>query len=157
MHICRFQSLAVHALPTGGPTRGFRRHPVTVPLSTWTARLGRLGRFARTRAAVAPEAVATESALKAPAVSKGHSALMHGLGDVGLIPAQMMPLILRIAHVVGKGAVNVRNDGEGSREVVQDGSLEEVEKKTAVAIPISARHDDVHQDEGIELSVKSDV
>ena len=34
---------------------------------------------------------------------------------------------------------------------------EEVEKKTAVAIPISARHDDVHQDEGIELSVKSDV
>ena len=93
-----------------------------------------MGRFARTRAAVAPEAVATESALKAPAVSKGHSALMHGLGDVGLIPAQMMPLILRIAHVVGKGAVNVRNDGEGSREVVQDGSLEEVEKKTAFGI-----------------------
>ena len=69
------------------------------------------------------------------AVSKGHSALMHGLGDVGLIPAQMMPLILRIAHVVGKGAVNLRDSEEVAGNVsVQDGSLEEVEKKTAFGI-----------------------
>jgi len=42
------------------------------------------------RAAAAPEAPTKKVS------SKGHSALMHGLGDVGLIPAQMMPLILRI-------------------------------------------------------------
>jgi len=42
------------------------------------------------RAAAAPEAPPKKAS------SKGHSALMHGLGDVGLIPAQMMPLILRI-------------------------------------------------------------
>jgi len=31
---------------------------------------------------------------------QGHSALLHGLGDVGMVPAHLMPLILRIAHIM---------------------------------------------------------
>ena len=85
-----------------------------------------------------PSPRAPEAAVSAPkAMSKGHSALLHGLGDVGLIPAQMMPLILRIAHVVGKGAVNVPGSEEGSGLGGEDGSQkleEEVEKKTAFGI-----------------------
>jgi hypothetical protein len=50
----------------------------------------------RIRATAAPEAPPTTTTTKKASSSKGHSALMHGLGDVGLIPAQMMPLILRI-------------------------------------------------------------
>ena len=96
--------------------------------------MGRTQRGLRVRTAAA----APEAAVSAPkAMSKGHSALLHGLGDVGLIPAQMMPLILRIAHVVGKGAVNVPGSEEGSGLGGEDGSQkleEEVEKKTAFGI-----------------------
>ncbi len=92
----------------------------------------------RNAASAAAAAAAPEAAVSAPkAMSKGHSALLHGLGDVGLIPAQMMPLILRIAHVVGKGDVNVRGSEEGSGLGGEDGSQkleEEVEKKTAFGI-----------------------
>lgn len=45
----------------------------------------------------------TAAATDAPAVlqekHQGHSALLHGLGDVGMVPAHLMPLILRIAHI----------------------------------------------------------
>jgi uncharacterized protein with von Willebrand factor type A (vWA) domain len=63
-------------------------------------------------------AAATESPEKA--VARGHSALVHGLGDVGLVPPQMMPTVLRIAHVVDKGH--------------RGAEVEEIEKKTAFGI-----------------------
>ena len=54
---------------------------------------------------------------------------MHGLGDVGLVPAQMMPLILRIAHVVGQGHENGAQSAEGNSVDIDD-----IEKRAAFGI-----------------------
>ena len=64
-----------HASPTGG---GWRRRPAArAPLPPPAA-------------LAAPDALHREG---------GHAALLHGLGAVGDVPARLMPLLLRLAHV----------------------------------------------------------
>ena len=54
---------------------------------------------------------------------RGHSALLHGLGDVGFVPAPLMPLLLRIAHVSVDSSTstsNSREDGDERTAVVKE-------------------------------------
>lgn len=51
---------------------------------------------------------------------RGHSALLHGLGDVGLISASLMPLILRIAHISVDAIDHGGDAQEESTAVVQE-------------------------------------
>lgn len=51
---------------------------------------------------------------------RGHSALLHGLGDVGLVSASLMPLILRIAHVSVDSSGSVGNEKGERTAVVQE-------------------------------------
>lgn len=61
-------------------------------------------RTATIAAAAAPPTAPTKAvpAHAPPHAGAGHSALLHGLGDVGDVSPQHMPWLLRLAHVLGQ-------------------------------------------------------
>lgn len=67
-------------------------------------RPARLQRARSARLAPPAAAAAAAPAAPAPAASAGHTALLHGLGDTGSVPAPLMPWLLRLAHVLGEAS-----------------------------------------------------
>lgn len=67
-----------------------------------------------TRERIVPGAAATEMAPRSALSSaSGHSALLHGLGDLGDLPPGCVPWLLRIAHA------RARMDGGDSADALQ--------------------------------------
>ncbi|KAF8064522.1 viaA [Scenedesmus sp. PABB004] len=84
------------AAPSGGRVAHGRRPP---------ARRVAPSRSSPGRRRGAPPAAAVAAAPPGPAAAaSGHTALLHGLGDVGDIAPAHMPWVLRIAHVSGGGS-----------------------------------------------------
>ncbi len=75
------------------PAAASVRNPALVPPQH--SRAGRRRQHAR-RAGLVVAAVAAPAA---PGREGGHTALLHGLGEVGDVPAVHMPWLLRLAHI----------------------------------------------------------
>lgn len=83
-----------------------RRSPNYISIHTKRA----IGRFDRRH--ISPRSQTDVAATVDTNSHKGHSALLHGLGDIGLISAPLMPLILRIAHIVSSSKADPESYNE---------------------------------------------